>query len=305
MKRGHRESAGRAGVLPMRYSFAATAGAALVAVGACLPARAPSDMQSSNPLGPSFWIIPAPSDDDGLLGRSFQRPPDTALSLEEQSQPNPCADKLGAAKSAEMPNDYENAIELKSAASGGAMLGLYGFSADVSTASHLLYKVKTDRRLARLDTTEYVECCKEKGCGWGYVSAIVHGEGEYASGRESEASAGGTYVVATTKGTTSFRVLNRRNIKGYLAAVITAHDRSQSAQACPSGQEWIGIECVDKGELQSKLGLCAGDVPPAMQMMLAQGAQPMMQQVIGMQREQACQWLDAHKQARPPARATP
>ena len=40
-------------------------------------------MQKDNPLGPSFWIIPVPSDDESLLGRTFAAPPDPSKTLEE------------------------------------------------------------------------------------------------------------------------------------------------------------------------------------------------------------------------------
>ncbi len=279
-------------------------GLALLVLSACMPPQSAADMQTNNPLGPSFWVIPTPSDDDGLLGRTFGRPPDTSLSLEEQSRPNPCADKLAAARSIEMPNSYENAIDVKTAAGGGAMLGLFGFSGDASAATHLLYKVKTQRKQSRLDTQEYMECCKTADCGWGYVSALIYGEGEYASGQQVDVAAQGNYQIYSGGASHSYRALNKRSIKGYLAAVITAHDRSQAVQACAPDQEWAGIECVKKGEIQQQQAKCRGEFG-VMNMLQgaagdddkeAGGAQ--LQQVMQMMRDQACQWLDQHKQPR-------
>jgi hypothetical protein len=262
---------------------------------ACMPARTGGEMQRDNPLGPSFWIIPTPSDDDGLLGRSFTRPPDTGLTLEEQSQPNPCADKLAAAKDAAMGNKYENAIDVRSSASGGALLGLYGFSADVSKATHLVYKVSTAKRLSRLDTSEYVECCKQKSCGWGYVSALVYGEGDYVSGAETAAKAEGHYTVVTGKGETSFKVLNKRQIKGYVAAVLTAHDRGAAAQACPPGETWGATECVPNERVEQARMACRGQLPGMGAMPAEEAESPDFKQLAAQQQQQACMWLDMHK----------
>lgn len=254
-------------------------------------AKSPVDMQSGNPLGASFWLIPTPSDDDSVIGRTFRKPPDTALSLEEQSQANPCGDKLAEARTGEMANHYEDAIDVKNQASGGAMLGLFGFSADVSTASHFLYKVSTTKKTTRLDTSEYVECCKSKECGWGYVSALIFGEGEYVSANQAEASASASYMVQTAKGSSSFSVLHKRQIKGFLAAVITAHDRAQAAQACPPDKEWAGTECVAKGEIESNRNACKGKQGGLLGLIPSDSQIDNVKKKLG---AASCQWLDEH-----------
>jgi hypothetical protein len=277
---------------------------AVLATASCMPPQSASNMQTNNPLGPSFWVIPTPSDDDGLLGRTFSRPPDTALSLEEQSQPNPCAEKLAEARIVDMTNSYENAIDVKTVAGGGAMLGMFGFSADASVATHLLYKVQTQRKQSRLDTHEYVECCQTANCGWGYVSALIYGEGEYASGQKADVAAQGNYQIYSGGGSHSYNLLNKRNIKGYLAAVITAHDRSQAVQACASDQEWAGIECVKKGEIQEQQSKCRGNLGMMNMLQAHQGdeddeeAGASVEQLMKMMQQQACDWLDRHKQPR-------
>ncbi|MEZ4227476.1 MAG: hypothetical protein R3B13_41440 [Polyangiaceae bacterium] len=263
-----------------------------ITLGGCAPARSASDMQSDNPLGPSFWLIPAPSTDDGLIGRRFRAPPDTALSLEEQSEANPCAEHLATAATAEMPNQYENAIDVKTTANAG-MLGLFGFSADASHATHLLYKVTTSEKLTRLDTAEYVACCKREECGWGYVSALIRGEGEYVSAQQTELSASGNYTVYSGGASHAFRALTRRRIHGYLAAVIVAHDRSQSVQACPPGHEWAKIECVEKGEIEAQRAKCSGKRSSALELLDVR-------EVDDYVRTNACDWLDAHGQSRVP-----
>jgi hypothetical protein len=265
---------------------------ALIALGAgCQDARSPHDLQGDNPLGPSFWLVPTPSEDTGLLGRTFARPPDAALSLEEQSQPNPCEASLSPASQAAMRNHYENAIDVTSAVNGRTVLGVYGFSGEAASASHLLYKVSTAQKLTRLDTTAYVDCCEATDCGWGYVSGLVYGEGEYVSARSADASAGGTYQLITAEGKTSYRALDRKVIRGWLAAVITAHDRSKAAQACPVGQRWHGHECVTNEMIAMARQACAEDASrdPFWK------DNPDMQYQLKEEQQQACRWLEEHE----------
>jgi hypothetical protein len=118
------------------------------------------------------------------------------------------------------------------------MLGVYGFEGDLKQASHFLYKLSTNQRVARTDTNEYVACCKEKDCGYGYVSALIYGDGEYATGEETQASGKASVVVATADGSVNLHVLHRRKVKGWLAAVVTvtrSHDANASAALGPLG----------------------------------------------------------------------
>lgn len=262
----------------------------LVATGsACAPARSSADAQSDNPMGPSFWLIPVPSSDDSLLGRVFQKPPDTALSLEEQSQPNPCGDQLADVASAEMHNRYENAVDVSTRAGGSGLLGLFGFSADASHATHLVYKVSTQKKLGRIDTQAYVECCKAKDCGWGYVSSLIYGSGEYASATRTNVAAEGNYTVYSAGLSHSYSALNKRKVGGYVAAVLTAHDRSQSVQACPPGHEWAKIECVEKGEIESQRAKCQGQRSSVMELIDVK-------EVDQAVKKNACSWLTEHGQ---------
>lgn len=246
-------------------------------------------MQRDNPLGPSFWLVPAPSEDTGLLGRTFVRPPDATFSLEEQSQPNPCEAELRAPAPADMTNHYENAIDVSSSANGRALLGVYGFSGEAASASHLLYKVTTARKLTRLDTTGYVECCKTRACGWGYVSALVYGEGEYVSGRDGSASGSASYELVTAEGKTSYKALDRKQIRGWLAAVITAHDRSTAAHACGIDDVWASYECVPRDRIPQARNLCASDPNDPFWK-----DDPKMLYNLKERQETACRWLDDH-----------
>jgi hypothetical protein len=261
------------------------------ALAGCSGARTGYDAQRDNPLGPSFWIVPTPSDDDSLLSRTFARPPDTALTLEEQSSPNPCEAKLAAPRRAQMPNHYENAIDTKSSGRGG-LLALYGFDAQASGATHLLYKVSTSTKVTRVDTSEYLECCKQQQCGWGYVQSLVFGEGEYAAGAEASASVQGNYSVVSGGAAHAFKVSNTKAIKGYIAAVIVAHDRSQAVQACPAEMVWAKVECVPSNMPVEMERLCRYGKPQASDSFWA-GNQSMLEMF---RRDQidACDWLAAH-----------
>jgi hypothetical protein len=250
------------------------------------------DAQRDNPLGPSFWIVPVPSDDDALLGRTFARPPSTSLTLEEQSSPNPCADKLAPMRESAMTNHYENAIETKTSANAGGLLALYGFNAEVGKATHLIYKVDTTAKITRLDTSEYQACCKEKGCGWGYIASLVKGSGEYVAGTEVNAQVSGNYSVVSAGVARSFSALNKKNIKGYIAAIIVAHNREEAAQACPPDKVWAKIECVPREMPAQKEELCKNGPPQAKDPMWKDNQQ--MLALFKQQQDDACRWLASH-----------
>jgi hypothetical protein len=258
----------------------------------CVPPQTGYDAQGNNPLGPSFWIVATPSDDEGLLGRKLVRPPDAALTLEEQSAPNPCASALLPRSQAQMPNHYENAIDTSQSARGSAQLATYGFAAQAQDATHLLYKVSTSTKVTRLDTTEYEACCRQNDCGWGYVQSLVYGEGEYAAGRKSELQAQGNYTVLSGGVAKQFQVTNTKKIRGYLAAVLVAHDRSQAVQACSAGQEWASIECVPKGALAESEKVCRSGVREASDPFWADNDDAL--QRFRRDQLQACDFLSAH-----------
>jgi hypothetical protein len=193
---------------------------------------------ASNPLGGSYVLIPAPSDDQSILGRILGAPPEAGHALDELSQPNPCADKLDPPSTAEMNNTYEDAEELSMSAQAQATLGLYGFRADASRATHFLYKVQTQRQVIQRDTVAYAECCKaNNGCGYGYVSALVYGSGEYASAEETRGSGQVDVALAKGGGAVSLKVLSKRNVRGWVAALVKTNDaKPKSVFGIPAEQ---------------------------------------------------------------------
>lgn len=214
--------------------------AASLALAACDPGKPPEAPRSSfteaSPLGPGYVLIPAPSEDDSLLGRVLTAVPEAGRSLDEISQPNPCLEKLTPAKTSAMANSIENAEDLSMRAKAAATLGAFGFSADAGRATHLFYKLSTNRQVSRSDTIEYQQCCKEKSCGYGYVAALVQGEGEYASAEETRGSAQVQVALSSAGGDLRLRVLRKRNVRGYLAALVRVTDATmQKATLDPIG----------------------------------------------------------------------
>jgi len=186
-----------------------------------------------SPLGPSYKLIPLPSADDSLLGRILHEPPLPGQALEEVSAPNPCAAELGPPKPTPLSNTFEDAQELAFSTSARAKLGAFGFSADANRATHFVYRLTTQQRVSRVDTTGYVECCKENDCGYGYVSTLVFGEGEYATGEETSGGGSVDIAFAGAEGHVALRVLHRRKVKGYVAAVVKVTDQTKAPAAEP------------------------------------------------------------------------
>lgn len=188
-----------------------------------------------SPLGPSYVLLPLPSDDDALLGRILHDKLEPGRTLEEISRPNPCAQHLSDAKESPLANRYEDAQELAAGAQAGAMLGAFGFAGDAKQASFFVYKIRTDKRVGRTDTNEYVACCQENECGYGFVSALIYGDGEYATAEESSAKGSASIGVASAGGYLSLRVLNRRNVHGWIAALVTITDKDKAGQVGAMG----------------------------------------------------------------------
>ncbi|MEP7123572.1 MAG: hypothetical protein ABJE95_21770 [Byssovorax sp.] len=185
------------------------------------------DAATSSPLGPSYLLIPLPNDDDAILGRILPSLPEPGRALEEVARPNPCVKFLGDAKSSALSSTFEDAQELSAGAKASATLGTFGFGGDADHATHFMYKLNTEKRISRTDTTEYEECCAKKQCGYGYVSALIYGDGEYATGEETSVSASVDVLkFASASGTTQLKVLHKRKIKGYIAAVINITSKS-------------------------------------------------------------------------------
>ena len=190
----------------------------------------------SSPLGPSYVLVPLPSDDDSVLGRILPSEPEPGRSLEETARANPCADKLTEAKTSPMASSFEDAQDLQVHGKARAMLGAFGFSGDAERATHFVYKLEASKRISKQDTAEYTSCCAQKGCGYGYVSALVYGEGEYATGEESAANASvDVLTVGGASGGARVKVLHKRKVKGWLAAVVTVTDPSKGQALGPLG----------------------------------------------------------------------
>ncbi len=223
------------------YRLSAVALAAL-ALAACTPQAAPRAPSGGgggaegNPLGASYVLMPLPSEDDSILGRILPDPPAPGRSLEETARANPCADKLSEMRTSPTASSFEDAQELTVQAKARAMLGAFGFSGDAERATHFVYKLETSKRVSRQDTADYNACCAQKGCGYGYVSALIYGEGEYATGEEAHGSAQvDVMAVGGASGGARVKVLHKRKVKGWLAAVVTVTDPKKGEALGPLG----------------------------------------------------------------------
>jgi hypothetical protein len=186
----------------------------------------PTQVAAGAPLGASYVLVPLPHDDDALLGRVLLDVPDSERSLVEVSRPNECADKLTAKTEAPLASTFEDAQELAAGGKARAALGAFGFDSDSLSATYFYYKLDASKRVSQLDTPEYTVCCKDKGtCGYGFVSALLYGDGQYATATESGAADGISIPVAGGEGDfVTAKILHRRNVHGYVAALVTVTD---------------------------------------------------------------------------------
>jgi hypothetical protein len=170
------------------------------------------------------------------LGRVLDDTPQPGHSLDETSRANPCDDKLAPAKTSEADASFQDAQDLSQSASARAAVGIFGFHGDLSAASHFLYTLTTTKRESRIDTADYASCCKEKGCGIGYVSALIYGTGQYATGQQTSASGGANVsIFGTGDGQVAMNVLEKRDVKGWLAALVTITDQEHAKALGPLG----------------------------------------------------------------------
>jgi hypothetical protein len=190
----------------------------------------PDDVAPGSPLGPSYILVPLPNDDDALLGRILLDVPENGRSLDEVSRPNECSDRLSPKKEGPLASTFEDAQELSAGGKARGALGAFGFEGDAQTATHFYYKLDVNKRVSQTDTTEYVACCKEKGtCGYGFISSLIYGDGQYATAAETSAEGSVTIPVAGgAGGFVKAKILHRRNVHGYVAALVTVTDPQSS-----------------------------------------------------------------------------
>jgi len=215
--------------------------ALLVLAAACVkgprrPAAEPKlPARETSPLGPSYVLIPVPSDDDSLLGRVLREAPEPGRALQEIAGPNPCLPHLEEPREVAMVNDYEDAQELGFGSQVSAMLGTFGFGGGARQATHLLYKIQTQRKKFYVENTHYEACCKTMGCGYGYVAELVYGEGEYAAGEETSVRGNVDVAFTSASGDYSLKVLQRKSVRGYLAAIVKVNQHAKQAELGPLG----------------------------------------------------------------------
>jgi hypothetical protein len=208
----------------------------MMACGASLPFRPRAPVTSA--LSPSSILISRSVDDDALLGRVLLDVPENGLSLEEVSRPNDCGDKLGQKAEQPLVRTFESTQELAPGAKAQAALRSFGLGEDAETATHFYYKIDLEKQVTRAVTPEYLACCKDKGtCGYGFVSALAYGEGEYASAAENSAEGSVELPVPEARGFLKAKILQKRYVYGYLAAYVTIADGVQPKSVSVLGDQ--------------------------------------------------------------------
>jgi len=200
----------------------------LVGCGAAAPFRptAPSEVAAASPLGPSYVLVPRSSDDHALLGRVLPDAPDNGKPLDEVARPNECADKLGPEKTEPVVATFEDAQGLAADGKAKAALAPFGFEEDAPSATHFYYRLDIEKRITVAVTPEYLACCKDKGtCGYGIVTALGYGQGEFAAVLRDDTGASVEIpVAAEERGFIKAKVLHKRYVYGYVAALVTVTD---------------------------------------------------------------------------------
>jgi len=173
----------------------------------------------------NYRTVPTPSEDDSILGRIVMSEPRAATSFEAEARPNPCEHHLEPARDSEMVQEVHRAQRLGAGAEANATLNGFGFSTRVEGDTHLVFDLATARKLVRRDTAEYTQCCRGHDCGFGYISTLVYGRGEYASGRETRVAAEADYLGLAGGGTTvNVAASERKQVQGWVMAVVTPHE---------------------------------------------------------------------------------
>jgi len=194
------------------------------------PSASSYQVVPATPLGTGYVLLPRSNDDRSLLGRVLVDPPSDGRPLDEVARPNPCADKLGAPNEEPVVSGFEDTMAL--ASDGRArVLHPYGFDDDASSATHFYYKLDVDKRASVAVTPEYTACCTEKGtCGYGVVTALGHGQGEFAVLSEQRSGSASTQIPASSeeRGVINAKFVRKRYVYGYIAALVTVADAAKA-----------------------------------------------------------------------------
>jgi hypothetical protein len=198
------------------------------------PSAASFEVAPATPLGKGYVLLPRSNDDRSLLGRVLVDPPSDGRPLDEVAAPNPCADKLGAPNEEPVVSSFEDTAAL---ASGGRaqVIRPFGFEEEAPSATHFYYKLDVDKRASVAITPEYTACCVEKGtCGYGVVTALGRGQGEFAVVVEQRSGGASIQVpdASEERGFVNAKFLRKRYVYGYIAALVTVTD---AAKAKPLG----------------------------------------------------------------------
>ena len=173
----------------------------------------------------SFRMVSVPGEDTSVLGRILVAEPAAGSSFEAEARPNPCGKHLEQVSEHALVQEIHRAQELGVAVDAKATLQGFGFSAGVAEDTHLVFDLTTTKKLVRRDTMDYLTCCQQHDCGFGYVSTLVYGQGEYASGRATRVEGEADYLGLAGGGSkVNVAASERKQVQGWVLAVVTPHE---------------------------------------------------------------------------------
>jgi hypothetical protein len=241
----------------MPLLFLGTLAATAIQCGCVKPAvfhPATPDPSAGSPLDRSSVLLPFPSEDETLLGRALVAPPERGQTLVEASRPNDCAERLTTRAEESVAGVIEDGQPLSKNGASNAALETFGFQADSRKATHFYYRVSIDKRVRRESTAEYEVCCKEKGtCGYGFVSALVHGAGQYATASESTSSESTSTipVAGGADGVARAEILHQRAVHGFVAVVIAGSNPEEDPPVGLLGEHAAVVVTPSKSSLSA------------------------------------------------------
>jgi hypothetical protein len=214
---------------------------ALVVLAGCAattfrPAPPSLEVAAASPLGAGYVLLPKSNDDRSLIGKLVMEPPGAGKSLEDVAKPNECADKLGPPKEEPVVATFEDAQGLALGDRKRATLQAFGLEDEDGSGTHFYYRLDVEKRSTVTVTPEYATCCKDKGtCGYGVITALGYGQGEFAVVGEESAGRASIQIPVSQeeRGFINARFLRKKYVYGYIAALVAVADPATAANAKP------------------------------------------------------------------------
>lgn len=200
------------------------------------PAPPSLEVAAASPLGAGYVLLPKSNDDRSLIGKLVMETPEAGKSLEDVAKPNECAEKLGAPKEEPVVATFEDAQGLAAGNRKKAALKAFGLEDEDGSGTHFYYKLDVEKRSTVTVTPEYATCCKDKGtCGYGVITALGYGQGEFAVVGEESAGRASIQIPVSQeeRGFINARFLRKKYVYGYVAALVSVADPATAPAVKP------------------------------------------------------------------------